>query len=417
MKKKLLFILLILCILIGGFIYISHDAKMFIYLTDEQKVEDYEYLWQIVNDSYPFLGVIQRAGIDVDEIYNKYKSEIKNCNSDIEYLKLLSYCINELGGYGHIGILDTNTYMEHKRIFTQDIKKLNEKDIIKYKPWIETITNPISEAAYNLLDETIENGFRTKKYLKPTKDDNSEILSAKENISTKILEQNKIAYIKINSFKIECYENDKKAIFDFYDKISGCSNLIIDIRENRGGSDLYWQDLIVKPNIDSVYTSENFYLFKYSSQTKSYINSCFVEDEILSIEKLPRLENINEQDLKDMDYYINNRYTISPINSEKTFKGKIWVLTSPKIYSSSENFVMFCKDTGFATLVGTRTGGDGGAVDPIYTALPNTGLILRFSMLYGLNKDGTCNEEFGTTPDIETQSSELALEVCLKNIH
>ena len=71
---------------------------------------------------------------------------------------------------------------------------------------------------------------------------------------------------------------------------------------------------------------------------------------------------------------------------------------------------MFCKNTDFATLVGKPTDGDGGVADPILFSLPNSGLIIRFSMFYGLNSDGTGNEANGTIPDITIDNSEDALE-------
>lgn len=87
-----------------------------------------------------------------------------------------------------------------------------------------------------------------------------------------------------------------------------------------------------------------------------------------------------------------------------------------KVYSSAETFAMFCKDTGFATLVGTITGGNGGELDPLYLALPHSGFIFRFNVLYTLNSDGTCNAETGTKPDIYILPKQNALQICLDRI-
>jgi len=109
--------------------------------------------------------------------------------------------------------------------------------------------------------------------------------------------------------------------------------------------------------------------------------------------------------------------TIHPSKKSNGFNGKVWLLTSPIVYSSSENFVMFSKNTDFATLVGTPTGGDGGVADPILFSLPNSGLIIRFSMFYGLNSDGTGNEANGTIPDIKIDNDEDALARTLLEIN
>ena len=115
--------------------------------------------------------------------------------------------------------------------------------------------------------------------------------------------------------------------------------------------------------------------------------------------------------------YVIAKEIIYSTRDEKQFNGKIWVLTNPKVYSSSENFIMFCKNTGFATLVGTSTGGDGGIADPILLSLPNSGLIIRFSMFYGLNNDGTGNEAIGTLPNIMIKDDENALDICISQIN
>ncbi len=98
------------------------------------------------------------------------------------------------------------------------------------------------------------------------------------------------------------------------------------------------------------------------------------------------------------------------------FAGKIWLLVDEYVYSSSEAFTVFCKDTGFATIVGSPTGGDGIGIDPVFLVLPNSGLIVRYSALFGLNPDGSSNEEFGTTPDLLSPAGEPPLVTALRAI-
>ena len=77
---------------------------------------------------------------------------------------------------------------------------------------------------------------------------------------------------------------------------------------------------------------------------------------------------------------------------------------------------MFSKATGFAALVGQRTGGDGIGEDPIPIVLPNSGLIVRYSAVYGVTADGTGSQEFGTEPDFYSAEGESALDTCLRMI-
>lgn len=90
------------------------------------------------------------------------------------------------------------------------------------------------------------------------------------------------------------------------------------------------------------------------------------------------------------------------------------MLVDDAVYSASEAFASFCKATGFATLVGTTTGGDGVGIDPMVVVLPHSGICLRFSSSLGLNPDGSGNEEFGTVPDVVCEPGEDALEKCLE---
>jgi hypothetical protein len=48
--------------------------------------------------------------------------------------------------------------------------------------------------------------------------------------------------------------------------------------------------------------------------------------------------------------------------------------------------------------------------------LPNSKMILRYSLDYSINPDGTCNAEIGTILDIKSSNRETPLETCLKVI-
>ena len=39
-------------------------------------------------------------------------------------------------------------------------------------------------------------------------------------------------------------------------------------------------------------------------------------------------------------------------------------------------------------------------MDPVYLQLPNSGILIQYTVPFGLNSDGSSNEEMGTTPDL-----------------
>ena len=91
---------------------------------------------------------------------------------------------------------------------------------------------------------------------------------------------------------------------------------------------------------------------------------------------------------------------------------KRWVIVSGYVYSSSEKFAIYCKSTGWATLVGTTTGGDGIGVTPVFAKLDRTGLLIRFTADVGLNPTtGQPSAFSGTVPDYPG-----GLDACLELI-
>ncbi len=79
-------------------------------------------------------------------------------------------------------------------------------------------------------------------------------------------------------------------------------------------------------------------------------------------------------------------------------------------FSSSEGFAVFCKNSGWATVVGNEnSGGDGIGVDPILFSLPNSGLVIRSTSQKGLNKDGSSNIQ-GTSLDLYMNSLDDLIE-------
>ena len=70
-------------------------------------------------------------------------------------------------------------------------------------------------------------------------------------------------------------------------------------------------------------------------------------------------------------------------------------------------------------MVGTQSGGTSGGMAPpsnMDAAMPNCGMLVRYSPFYFINEDGTCWDLEGTHPDIEIESGETAMQRCLKEI-
>jgi Periplasmic protease len=132
------------------------------------------------------------------------------------------------------------------------------------------------------------------------------------------------------------------------------------------------------------------------------------------------LKNLPPELKEDFKYYVDSNISYEPKNSIG-FNGKIYLIVDSGVFSSAEAFAVFAKDTGFATLVGDKTGGDGIGFDPAVCTLPNSGYIFRFPLEMGLTSDGTSNFEHKTEPDIKesakigtTTSDDEAIKAVLK---
>ena len=196
---------------------------------------------------------------------------------------------------------------------------------------------------------------------------------------------------------------------DDYDHKPNCGN--------SGGSEQYWQELLVAPLIDQPLSCMNYALLADSDNNRPYIDDAFAPEMLHPIADLTELPALNQEGLAAATHYVESPLSVEPAAERSPFHGRVWVLVGEQVYSASESFAVFCKETGFATLVGSQTGGDGiGALDPIFLQLPNSGLLVQFTMMFGLNTDGSSSEEAGTTPDLLSPGTEPPLITALRAI-
>lgn len=214
---------------------------------------------------------------------------------------------------------------------------------------------------------------------------------------TDIIEPDKIAYIKVWSFAYNYVDKDKQGIYSFFENIKNYPYLIIDIRGNGGGSEKYYAQNLIAPLTERDISAKFYMLFRNTTQLKPFLMSRGIITKPAG--KLPEDLNYPVETKNLFSAFLESSKKVSPKNPVG-FKGKIFLLVDDYVYSSAETFAALCKAAGFATIVGTTTGGDGIGIDPGVFVLPNSGLVVRFSMEMGLNADGTSNEEYHTQPDI-----------------
>ncbi|TNE53861.1 MAG: hypothetical protein EP338_10050 [Bacteroidetes bacterium] len=211
------------------------------------------------------------------------------------------------------------------------------------------------------------------------------------------------AVITLNTFNLDV-ERFQGALLDIFKNIkrNKAKNLIIDIRQNEGG---YPLNAI---NAFSYIANEPF-----RQQVSSYVTTDILPEEQYS----QNLVNGYTYETFFIKYYQNTEKTENGwksttdeneplmIPDKKKFEGKVYVLIGGKTFSAGSSFALFCKNQGII-LVGEETGGSyytqtGGY--PIIYTLPNSKIkvLISFVKISRYTKDETVKKGSGIVPDIE----------------
>lgn len=407
-NRKLLnrsFLLIIICILISTTISGCSTGKESMNisnreLTMEEKLEDFEYMYNMLEENYPFFKVNERVN-EVDWLGNKdkYIEKIKQTKNDEEFAEKLNEIIGDLNN-DHTHLLSENLFVDFYEIYVREGNRIT-------RPWKKVLDNENVKARYNFSEEKLEESSHENGLWKD-----------RPAFTSKIIIPNEVAYINIyemNGFRVE---EDGKEIRKFFKTVKDYPKLIIDIRENGGGNEFYWQKNIVGPLIEKPLSVDYYAFIKGGKYSKKFYRSKQMRLKKVSGLGKGMLEKFPEEIESDFKYYTKFNKTIESDESIN-FKGDIYLLVDEIVYSSAESFASFAKASGFATLVGERTGGDGIGIDPLLVSLPNSGLVVTFSSLLCLNPDYTINEEVQTTPDIEVYPTiilDYEYDQCIKTV-
>ena len=246
---------------------------------------------------------------------------------------------------------------------------------------------------------------------------------AADNLQLRELTEN-IGYIKINSFRTRYIEEDSTRLQEWFTQNAEKEYIIIDITGNTGGSDRYWSETIVQPNIDTEIGYSFSYLTNYGKETQEQMGilGVGIQDLSQNFNELLQLPSISKEDVAEAKYMGTYHWSRPPSLPNKLCRGRFFLLVDGEVYSAAEDFAYFCKATGFATLVGQNTRGDVG-LGRYLMKLPKSGLLVRYFGVNTLNPDGSSNMEFGTAPDIiapdrspNTNDRATPLAFCLKYI-
>ncbi len=379
-------------------------------LTTEQKQEDLDYLYKILEENYPYMNLLERKlGVNLEEEYKEVREMTAQTTTDAQLFVLLEWLTGKAELTGHLSVITPFEYDYFVEVY-RSLENMAEEEHARMTKLADAYGNEESAETYDALTDLMWPVYqKVMDYYGQTPSGGQD---ETPNVETKILEEGRIAYIAIHSFDMSKYDESKKALFDFYEQVQDYEHVIFDLTGNGGGGSVYFDDLIAAPNIDEPLKVDTYFLMKDGEHNLSY----FEKEMFAPSAPLAEMPRMNQEDLQELSLALLQENVVMPLYEEKLLKGKLWMLVDGAVFSSSEYAAMMTKASGFATLVGTTTGGDGIGTDPLPVVLPNSKIIVRYSEFYGVTNDGAGSQEFGTEPDILCKAGETPLEACLRAI-
>lgn len=365
---------------------------------DARYANDYLFLWKTLETDYPFLPYLKDKGIDVDEIRERYARRVNGIEDDEAMIECIQDLFKELRNTAHLAVILPWQYPILYSIYVLNPDVASHP---YFEPWRQTLMDPGLSHLYAPPEETSFSEYQ----------DNE--ISYYPEVTVAYYEDCKTLRLAIPTFAQMTVKRDRDLIHDTILDYPEAENIVFDITGNSGGDDTYWTQNIVGRFGES-----------YGIQWREFYRDTPLNESI--IDSL-RQKSHAVSELKDapewasamgLDRYYSGRMTIGA-GGAKAIRSpaKRWVVVDENVYSSSEKFVLFCKQTGWATVVGRHTGGDGLGSSPVLVMLPDSGILIRFSNTAGETPDGALSVD-GTEPDIllETEPlSEALLELLRRN--
>jgi len=369
-------------------------------LSKQDLIDDYNQFWTILKENYPYYEYLAEKGMDYDGLMETGATQIKRISDAPGLAFVLNQQCRQLGNFAHLAVVDGNTYSIYKNILENGTEEEKEN----YEPWLKYISDDVTADTYELMYPESEtdsiNSTESVEYDYPE-------------IRTRYIEDCSMAVFIISLFDYNIVDRDSGVVEDYIEELysegKSVENIVFDLTSCSGGADNYWAQNIVKPFggnwewEDTVYFSDS-----------EVVNDYFVKYDYINLQDYDDLaeSNIKIDDSINIKWYSEYVWNFQ-LGDEQYSDARRWVLINHNVYSSSEKFVRFCKETGWAELVGSNTTGDGSGPGPVFMKLDNTGLLIQFSADIAFNDDGTLNAEYGTSPNYLSDLGE-ELDRCIE---
>ena len=344
-------------------------------------LEDYDRLWQDLEENYPFFPVLAEMGVDVAAVRDSYRLYVQKTTTLEQFMDVLDRMFGKLQCFAHLSLFHRDRYETMADAL---------EEVQGFEPWKAVLKDPVTVKTYASLPESTGGGAE-----------------AVPEVECAYYPEEKAAYFRFPTMNLHAQERDETVIRDYLARYPETEHIIIDITGNPGGSSLYWDQVIAAPFGGSwMGTYRVFY--QDSPMNQRY----YADRELLPVSQT-RLPDFADQLGAEAYEVILWKAEYGPSTLDSGAEAKRWVLTDGG-YSAAESFAAFCKLTGWATLVGRPTDGDGLGGNPLLLPLKNTGLLVYLTTAMAENPDGSLNARVGIAPDhlLLPKDDRTPLELC-----
>lgn len=252
--------------------------------------------------------------------------------------------------------------------------------------FIELIPNDYSVKLFDIVDKTLNDEY---KYYK------SKEKEFKRDIIVDYFPSNKVLYIYL-------HQMSEQEGFNLQDSIrhKACNNeiskIIIDVRDNVGGGDGFWYELLSFIIKDTISIKDQVAL-NWNPQVAAYLNAEFPP------QMSRQFKVIDVPFLSNRQMLVRcNQMDIEPDSLSIGFDGPIYILQDEKTYSAAHSFASIAKQVDQLTSVGTGSGNMVGfGLNPWGFKLKHSKFAFQFEPAVDLSAASTIEDTYQCSPEIE----------------
>jgi len=362
-------------------------------------LEDIDYLTYTLENNFPLFNAGERVyGIDMRDLIASAREATENGEisrgNDLHVVLTDAFGHFRDDNYANFGLLETLVSANVR--FHVAHRQRNQ--------WTQVLDNPTTRDFYGLIGNSFE---RT-----PAGRNQGSV------IRTESIEEGRIALITppdvFNNLHIDAHTEE---ILCFAHNIVGYEHLIIDNR-HLAGWEMEWFPQVIIQNLISQPVAYSHNFFSMGGEYSRLFYDLLPQGEAgfvpVTDELLAQFPHMHPDDSRLLRYHYHMENTIYPSERSVGFDGEIWLLVSSVNIYAADYVANLVQETGFATLVGEPT--SGGGITSIFSVplvLPNTGMVIRFMPLYGVDHLGRNTWEHPTQPDIFNREGMDALQTVL----